>query len=284
MKLNLRITGAAVHDVGYRAFLLEAAEDLGLAGFQARNITEEGMQAVTALLEAEQDQLAEFERIARAQKPEKAVVSDISFSDYAGPVEAIEAFAGKFQARQLRKGISSIIRMESKQDQMIDMQRKMLDKQDQMLSLQSQTIDELRVTKLEIVEKLDETKVEIIGELRETKAEIVGELKETKAEIIGELRDTKNEIVGELKETKAEIVGEVCKTRETIVEKLDENQKVTVRAVRESSEAIIEELRDSRENTEEDIRDLRVDLRSSLDKKISRMEKDINQLKARSGA
>lgn len=262
MKLNLRITGAAVHDVGYRAFLLEAAEDLGLAGFQARNITEEGMQAVTALLEAEQDQLAEFERIARAQKPEKAVVSDISFSDYAGPVEAIEAFAGKFQARQLRKGISSIIRMESKQDQMIDMQRKMLDKQDQMLSLQSQTIDELRVTKVEIIEKLDETKVEIIGELRETKAEIVGELKETKAEI----------------------VGEVCKTRETIVEKLDENQKVTVRAVRESSEAIIEELRDSRENTEEDIRDLRVDLRSSLDKKISRMEKDINQLKARSGA
>ncbi len=262
MKLNLRITGAAVHDVGYRAFLLEAAEDLGLAGFQARNITEEGMQAVTALLEAEQDQLAEFERIARAQKPEKAVVSDISFSDYAGPVEAIEAFAGKFQARQLRKGISSIIRMESKQDQMIDLQRKMLDKQDQMLSLQSQTIDELRVTKVEIIEKLDETKVEIIGELRETKAEIVGELKETKAEI----------------------VGEVCKTRETIVEKLDENQKVTFRAVRESSEAIIEELRDSRENTEEDIRDLRVDLRSSLDKKISRMEKDINQLKARSGA
>lgn len=262
MKLNLRITGAAVHDVGYRAFLLEAAEDLGLAGFQARNITEEGMQAVTALLEAEQDQLAEFERIARAQKPEKAIVSDVSFSDYAGPVEAIEAFAGKFQARQLRKGISSIIRMESKQDQMIDLQRKMLDKQDQMLSLQSQTIDELRVTKVEIIEKLDETKVEIIGELRETKAEIVGELKETKAEI----------------------VGEVCKTRETIVEKLDENQKVTVRAVRESSEAIIEELRDSRENTEEDIRDLRVDLRSSLDKKISRMEKDINQLKARSGA
>ena len=273
MKLNLRITGAAVHDVGYRAFLLEAAEDLGLAGFQARNITEEGMQAVTVLLEAEQDQLAEFERIARAQKPEKAIVSDVSFSDYAGPVEAIEAFAGKFQARQLRKGISSIIRMESKQDQMIDMQSKMLDNQDQMLSLQSQTIDELRVTKVEIVEKLDETKVEIIGELRETKAEI-----------IGELQDTKNEIVGELKETKAEIVGEVCKTRETIVEKLDENQKVTVKAVRESSEAIIEELRDSRENTEEDIRDLRVDLRSSLDKKISRMEKDINQLKARSGA
>lgn len=280
MKLNLRITGAAVHDVGYRAFLLEAAEDLGLAGFQARNITEEGMQAVTAILEAEQDQLAEFERIARAQKPEKAVVSDISFSDYAGPVEAIEAFAGKFQARQLRKGISSIIRMESKQDQMIDPQTKMLDKQDlmlekqdQMLSLQSRTIDELRVTKVEIIEKLDETKVEIVGEL-----------KETKTEIIGELRDTKNEIVGELKETKAEIVGEVCKTRETIVEKLDENQKVTVRAVRESSEAIIEELRDSRENTEEDIRDLRVDLRSSLDKKISRMEKDINQLKARSGA
>ncbi|HPT19062.1 MAG TPA: acylphosphatase [Methanothrix sp.] len=269
MKLNLKISGTAVHDVGYRAFLLEAGEDLGLSGFQARNLVEDGRQAVAVLLEGEQDCLAEFQRIARAQKPEKAMVSEVSFSDYAGPVEAIGSFAGKFQARQLRKGISSIIRMESKQDQMIDLQRMMLDKQDQMLnkqdqmlSLQSRTIDELR-----------ETKVEIIGELRETKTEIVEKLDETKVEIIGELR-----------ETKKEIVGEVCKTRETIVEKLDENQKATVKAVRESSEAVIEELRDSRENTAEDIRDLRVDLRSSLDKKISRMEKDISQIKARSGA
>jgi len=262
MKLNLKISGTAVHDVGYRAFLLEAGEDLGLSGFQARNLVEDGRQAVAVLLEGEQDCLAEFQRIARAQKPEKAVVSEVSFSDYEGPVEAIGSFAGKFQARQLRKGISSIIRMESKQDQMIDLQRMMLDKQDQMLSLQSKTIDELR-----------ETKVEIIEELRETKTEIVEKLDETKVEIIGELR-----------ETKKEIVGEVCKTRETIVEKLDENQKATVKAVRESSEAVIEELRDSRENTAEDIRDLRVDLRSSLDKKISRMEKDISQIKARSGA
>jgi acylphosphatase len=269
MKLNLKISGAEVHDVGYRAFLLEAAEDLGLSGFQARNITEDARQAVAVLLEGQESALAELQRIARTQKPEKAIVSDISFADYAGPVESIEDFAAKFQARQLRKGISSIIRMEQKQDIMIQLQTKMLDKQDlmldkqdQMLFLQSKTIDELRGTKVEIIEKLDETKVEIIEKLDETKVEIIEKMDETKKEI----------------------VGEVVKARDIIVEKLDENQKATVKAVRESSEAVIEELRDSRENTAEDIRDLRVDLRSSLDKKLSRMEKDISQLKARSGA
>ncbi len=251
MKQNLKISGTKVHDVGYRAFLLEAAEDLGLPGFQARNIVEDGRQAVAVLLEGEENALAEMQRIARTQKPENAVVDDIAFSDYTGQVEAIESFAGKFQARQLRKGISSIIRMEKKQDQMLDKQDQMLDKQDQMLSLQSRTIDELSEVKLEIT---------------------------------SELRETRKEIVGKLDEARVEIAGEVGKARDTIVEKLDENQKATGKAIRESSEAVIEELRDSRENTEEDIRNLRVDLRSTLDKKLSRMEKDISQLKARSGA
>jgi acylphosphatase len=211
VKLKLKVTGARVHDVGYRAFLLEAAEDLGLNGFNARNVTEEGMQVVMVCLEGDDALLAEFQRTARLQRPDKADVSDVVFSEHSGTVEDIGVFAARFQARQLRKGISAIIRMEEKQDLM-------LEKQDQMISLQSKTID-----------KLDETKVEIIG-------------------------------------------------------KLDENQKATVKAIRDSSEAIIDELRDSREGTVEDIRDLRVDLRSSLDKKLSRMEKDISQLKARSGA
>jgi hypothetical protein len=75
----------------------------------------------------------------------------------------------------------------------------------------------------------------------------------------------------------------MSKSRDVITEKLDESQNATVKAIRDSSEAVIEELRDNRESAVEDIRDLRVDLRSSLDKKLSRMEKDITQLKARSG-
>ena len=246
MKLKLKISGSKVHDVGYRAFLLEAAEDLGLTGFYARNMTEDSLPVVIACLEGDEAPLAEFQCIVRSQRPDRADVSDIVFSEHSGLVEDIGVFSSRFQARQLRKGISSIIRMEEKQDrmlekqdQMLGMQERMLEKQDQMVSLQSKTI-----------EKLDETRVEIVGKLDETRVEIV---------------------------------GEIGRSRDVITGKLDENQKATVKAIRDSSEAIIEELQDSREDTVQDIRDLRVDLRSSLDKKLSRMEKDISQLKARSG-
>ncbi len=38
MKRRILIKGDRVRDVGYRLFLLEVAEQLGLRGFQARNI------------------------------------------------------------------------------------------------------------------------------------------------------------------------------------------------------------------------------------------------------
>ncbi len=236
MKLKLKISGAKVHDVGYRAFLLEVAEDLGLTGFSARNTIEDGISSVLVCLDGGDAALAEFQQIAGSQKPDKAEVSSIAFSDYGGPVEDIDVFAGRFQARQLRKGISAIIRMEDKQDQMLDKQDQMLDKQSQMLEKQDQMI----LLQSKTIDKLDETK------------------------------DV--------------IVDEIVKSRDAVTEKLDENLKVTVKAIRDSSDAVIEELRESRDGTLEDIRDLRTDLRSSLEKKIGRMEKDISQLKARSGA
>ena len=269
MKLKLKISGSKVHDVGYRAFLLEAAEDLGLIGFYARNVTEDSLPVVIACLEGDVASLAEFQCIVRSQRPDKADVSDIVFSEHSGLVEDIGVFSSRFQARQLRKGISSIIRMEEKQDsmlekqdRMLEMQERMLEKQDQMVSLQSKTI-----------EKLDETRAEIVGKLDEARAEIVGKLDETRAEI-----------VGKLDEARVEITGEIGRSTDVIAGKLDENQKTTVKAIRDSSEVVVEVLQDTREDTVQDIRDLRVDLRSSLDKKLSRMEKDISQLKARSGA
>ncbi|HNX10210.1 MAG TPA: acylphosphatase, partial [Methanothrix sp.] len=119
MKLKLKISGSKVHDVGYRAFLLEAAEDLGLTGFYARNMTEDSLPVVIACLEGDEAPLAEFQCIVRSQRPDRADVSDIVFSEHSGLVEDIGVFSSRFQARQLRKGISSIIRMEEKQDRML---------------------------------------------------------------------------------------------------------------------------------------------------------------------
>lgn len=233
MMLKLRISGPKVHDVGFRAFILEATEDNSLQGFQARNIIENGQPVVVAHLSGEEKNLAEFRKIIEAERPSKAEVFAIAFENYEGPIEHIEVFASRFQARQLRKGISSIIRMEdkqdlmiSKQDVMIQLQTKMLDKQDQMLDKQDQMLGKQD----QMISKQDQMLV----------------------------------------------------LQSRTIDKLDVTKEAIVNEIHVSSEAVIEELRDSRESTVEDIRDLRVDLRSSLDKKLSRMEKDIAQIKARS--
>ncbi len=49
-------------------------------------------------------------------------------------VEDINVFAARLQARQLRKGISSIIRIEERQDRMIERAKGMLGKQEQRLA------------------------------------------------------------------------------------------------------------------------------------------------------
>jgi acylphosphatase len=207
VKLKLKISGPKVHDVGYRAFLLETAEDAGLRGFQARNVAEEGLQVVMVCLEGEEIPMAEFRRIIEEQRPAKSEVSLLTFEEFDGPVEEIQVFAGRFQARQLRKGISSIIRIEDKQDQMINLQVKMLDKQDQMLQLQSKTIDKLDETRKSIIGKLDETRGAIVDKLDETRESIVGKLDENREATVKEIRGSSEAVVQELRSSQESTGG-----------------------------------------------------------------------------
>ncbi|MDD1748940.1 MAG: acylphosphatase, partial [Methanothrix sp.] len=161
MKLTLKISGAKVHDVGYRAFLLEAAEDLRLRGFFAQNTVEEGLQAVIVYLEGKEASMEKFQKTARLERPDKAEVSSITFEECSDEVEDIEVFAARFQARQLRKGISSIIRIEERQDRMIDLQTQMLGKQDQMLGKQDQMLEKQDRT----IDKLEDVRQDVVGEI-----------------------------------------------------------------------------------------------------------------------
>ena len=182
MKLTLKISGAKVHDVGYRAFLLEAAEDLRMRGFFAQNTLEEGLQAVIVYLEGNEASLEKFQKIAQMQRPDKAVVSAITFVECSDEVEDIEVFAARFQARQLRKGISSIIRIEEKQDKMIDLQTQMLGKQDQMLGKQDQMLEKQDRT----IDKLED----VVVEIRSSSDAIVSEIRESRERSTVELQDS----------------------------------------------------------------------------------------------
>ena len=102
--------------------------------------------------------MEKFQKIAQTHRPDKAVVSAVTFVEYSDEVEDIEVFASRFQARQLRKGISSIIRIEEKQDKMID--------------------------------KLEDVRHDVVVEIRSSSDAIVSEIRESRERSTVEVRDS----------------------------------------------------------------------------------------------
>jgi len=162
MKIKVEISGPRVHDVGYRALLLEAAEDQGLEGFTARNLKLEGVHMLQILVQGEDVEVKNFQEILERERPAKAEVYSIEFEDYDGPVEPIGRYSQRFTGAQLRKGIASLTSIDEKQDRMLEkqdetievlkgvkedtsairvIQDRMLEKQDRMLEKQDRMLE-----------------------------------------------------------------------------------------------------------------------------------------------
>jgi len=116
MKLKAIIRGGKVHEVGYRFFLFTKALELGCQGFFARNQSDGMKQHVLALIEGDQQQLAEFKEYAQAAKPEVSNVEDIVFEDYSGSIMSTDTFMHYFTADHLNKGISALLRQQTRPD------------------------------------------------------------------------------------------------------------------------------------------------------------------------
>ncbi len=106
MKLKIKITGQKVHGVGYRYFLMDAALDLGIRGYTARNRTDGGEQQVIAFIEGDEEAISDFKKIAETTHPEGAEASSVSFSDYQGEVMGIGEYYKICTARELCKAAS----------------------------------------------------------------------------------------------------------------------------------------------------------------------------------
>ena len=111
MKLKVKIIGPKVHDVGYRYFLMSNAIDMGLKGFHARNRTDEKEPEVIALVEGDEEAIADFKALVETQKPEHSNVSSITFEDYQGDVMKTESYAQICSAIQLNKAIPLLLDM-----------------------------------------------------------------------------------------------------------------------------------------------------------------------------
>ena len=139
MKRRILIKGDRVQDVGYRLFLLEAAEQLGLKGFQARNVGKH----VECLVEGDEEAMKDFLDFVRTNYPEMASVSEIVDEEYGGRVMSVEGFYRLFSLQQLVKIVNAGVKMLDKQDSM-------LEKQDEMLKKQEETISEIRALRQDL--------------------------------------------------------------------------------------------------------------------------------------
>jgi acylphosphatase len=109
MKQKIKITGPKVHEVGYRYFLMSNAIDMGLKGFHARNRTGEKEPEVIALVEGDEEAIADFKKLVETKKPERSQVSSIVFEDYDGDVTKTESYAQICSAIQLNKAIPVLL-------------------------------------------------------------------------------------------------------------------------------------------------------------------------------
>ncbi len=112
MKLKILIHGPKVHNVGYRYFLLNNADILGLKGFSVRNMKANGQESVQILVDGDDCQVHEFLETVKTQQPKAAKVADITTEDYQDRVESLSRFSFRFQSLQVSKGVESILRIE----------------------------------------------------------------------------------------------------------------------------------------------------------------------------
>jgi acylphosphatase len=113
MKLKVKITGPRVHDVGYRYFLMSNAMDLGLKGFNARNRMSGEEQEVIALVEGDEEAIADFGKLVETRKPEHSKVSSIAFEDYEGDVMRAGEYAQVCTALQMNKAIPLLLKIQN---------------------------------------------------------------------------------------------------------------------------------------------------------------------------
>jgi hypothetical protein len=215
MKLQARILGNKVHEVGYRVFLLHKAIELGCRRFSAYNRFEQGFQMVVALIEGDEGQFKGFRDFVEESRPEGSEVSSIFFEEYQGYVMSVEDFMHVSMVEQLNKGIPALLRIDRKQDKMLEKQDKMLEKQDKMLEKQDKMIEK-QDKMIEKQDKMLEKQDKMIGKQDAT----VAKLEETRSDIVQEIKTSREEVTAKLDENREAIIGEIGEQKESLDDRL----------------------------------------------------------------
>jgi len=156
---------------------------------------------VVALIEGDEGQLKGFRDFVEESRPEGSEVSSIFFEEYQGYVMSVEDFMHVSMVEQLNKGIPALLRIDRKQDKMLEQQDKMLEKQDKMLEKQDKMLEKQDAT----VAKLEETRSDIVQEIKTSREEVTAKLDENREAIIGEIGEQKESLDDRLKRIESDI-------------------------------------------------------------------------------
>ncbi|MEM2787908.1 MAG: acylphosphatase [Archaeoglobaceae archaeon] len=167
MAIRITIRGR-VHDVGYRLFLLEEADSLFIPCFDVRNVKIDGKEALIVLIDGEKEQLEQFVEFVKSNKPEMAVVEEISVEEFKGRVRDIDKFRASFNTSQLSKIVQVGVKMLERQDLMLQKQDETIKKIEEVGKKVDQTREELGRKIEEVGRKVDQTREELGKKLDET--------------------------------------------------------------------------------------------------------------------
>jgi acylphosphatase len=222
VKKKILIKGEKVHDLGYRLFLMNSAEDFMIEEFDARNVKEDGKEAVRVLVESDEKNVNKFIEFVKKKenRPEHAKVDSVDVSEYRDYVKPLESFRSGFMAYQQQKFVNVAIGVRGEvsgvREEVKSFRVESSEKQDNMLDKQDQTVNELQGFRKESKENFESLKTETC-ELRTETSENFNTLN-TKYDVISQ---NMNSILMELVKEREESVKERKEFRKSI-EKLVE--------------------------------------------------------------
>lgn len=156
------IKGTVVQDVGYRLFLYERAEELGIPEFQARNVK----GGVEVLAGGEDSNVDMFVDCVRTERPEEAEVEAIEVEAYEGTIKPIERFAQSFMLTQMGKFVNIGMEMLVTEKEIKKDTGMMLEKQDETINEIRSLREDLRAYMAERFERIERDIAEIKAKIR----------------------------------------------------------------------------------------------------------------------
>jgi len=173
MKLKIVITGAKVHDVGYRVFLLKHAMNLAVPGLTVYNQDEDGNQQVIALAEGDEGRIAAFRKVAEEKRPALAKVSGVTFEPYDGDVGRTSELAMLCSFVQLDKAIPILQRID-KQTGSTDKRLESTDKRLESMDNKLGSMDNKLGSMDNKLGSIEENQQGMIDEIRGLREDLVG--------------------------------------------------------------------------------------------------------------